>query len=209
MDPLTTVAILRGLTEVVPQLARWIGGDKAGAVADQAIDIARQVAGRDEPADALEAIRRDPQLQIQLQQAMTPLIIAQLEADARGLEIVNATMRAEFASQDDYVRRWRPYWGYMTARAWMLQIVMLAVVVVGAVVATIKGQATAVNALLDGAAALVGALTVQWGIALAVLGVSVAKRSQDKQVVAGQTPVPSALHMLMERMLHRPDPDRL
>lgn len=209
MDPLTTVAILRGLSEVVPQLARWIGGDKAGQVADQAIDIARQVAGRDVPADALEAIRRDPQLQIQLQQAMTPLIIAQLEADARELEIVNATIRSEYASGDDYVRRWRPYWGYMTARAWMLQIVMLAVVVVGAVIATVQGQAEAVNALMSGAAAIVGALTVQWGIALAVLGVSVAKRSQDKQVAAGQVPEHSPLAMLTERVLRRPEPDRL
>jgi len=34
----------------------------------------------------------------------------------------------------------------------------------------------------------VTALTPMWGIALAVLGVNVHKRSQDKQVAAGQAP---------------------
>lgn len=201
MEPLTTIAILRGLTEFVPHLARWIGGDKAGAVADQAIDIARQVTGQAEPPDALEAIRRDPQLQIQLQQAMTPVIIAQLEADARELESINATMRAEYASSDEYVRRWRPYWGYITARAWMLQIAMLAVVVIGAVIATVMGQTAAVDALLAGAATLVGALTVQWGIALTVLGVSVSKRTHDKCIAAGQPPPTGVIDLIAQRLI--------
>lgn len=200
MDPVSAIAILRGLTEFVPSLARWIGGDKAGKVADQAIDIARQVTGREEPPDALEAIRRDPQLQLQLQQAMTPVLIAELEADARELEAINATMRIEYASNDEYVRRWRPYWGYVTARAWMLQIGMLAVVVIGAVIATVNGETAAVDALLAGAATLVGALTVQWGIALTVLGVSVSKRSQDKCAAHGQTPPAGVIDLLAQRL---------
>lgn len=200
MEPVVTLALLRGLSEFVPTLARWIGGDKAGEVAEKAAEVARQVTGTADPMDALQQIRLDPQLQLQLQQALTPVILAQLDADARQLETVNATLRAEYASQDEYVRRWRPYWGYTTARAWMIQTAVIACAVIGAAVATVKGNAVAVTALLNGAADLIAALTVQWSIALAVLGVSVAKRSQDKQVAAGQVPAPGMLSVLMERL---------
>ena len=64
------------------------------------------------------------------------------------------------------MRRWRPIWGYVTAGP---------------------------NALLAGAAGLLGALAVQWSVALAVLGVNVAKRSEDKATQAGQTPAPGIL----------------
>jgi hypothetical protein len=52
--------------------------------------------------------------------------------------------------------------------------------IVYAMVATPEFAAELVNA--------VTALTPLWGIALAVLGINVAKRSQDKRIAAGQTP---------------------
>ena len=40
-------------------------------------------------------------------------------------------------------------------------------------------------------------LSVIWGVALSVLGINVAKRSQDKRVAAGQPPEPGLLDRLL------------
>lgn len=204
MDPVTAVTLLRGLSGIVPGLVRWVGGDKAGRVAEQAVQVAREVSGIDHPPDALEAIRRDPQLQIQLQQAMTPVIIAQMETEARELEIVNATMRAEFSSDDAFVRRWRPTFGYAVAISWIIQMVGIMVAIGYAVLHAPKEAGTIINAI----GAMSGALTLQWSVALAVLGISVHERSKDKQVRAGQQP-DSALGRIVERVLPRRDAERL
>lgn len=191
MEPMTMLAVARGLSEFVPGLVRWIGGDQAGDVAEQAVEVARRVTGADAPDDALEAIRRNPELQIQLQQAMNPIIIARLEADTRRLETVNATMRAEASSQDRYVRRWRPTFGYLVAVSWFIQMLAISIAVIKA--------PEQIGAIISNLAQL----TTMWGIALAVLGINVSKRSQDKQVAAGQSPPRGILQGIAERISAR------
>lgn len=203
MDPVTVMAVARGLTDFVPGLVRWIGGDKAGDVADKAVAVAREVTGAERPEDALTAIQQNPELQIKLQQAMAPIIVAEYEAETVRLQEIHQTYRGDVLSDDEYVRRWRPYWGYMTAKAWVIQICTLLLVVVGAVIAAMRGEDEAVIALLQGAGAVVSALTIQWGFALTVLGVAVNKRSHDKQVACGQQPTLGIFGALAERLLGR------
>lgn len=199
--PFPLIPIALGLAEFVPTIARWIGGDDAGDIAGKAVDVAKKVAGVEDPDDALEKIRRDPELQIRYQRAMAPVVIAQMEADTRKLEAVNATMRAESASRDVYVRRWRPTWGYVTAAAWALQAVAVFVVAAGAVWATFDGvEPELIAALFDGLAGLIGAMTAVWTIALGVLGINVAKRTEDKRVAAGAEPSRSILGAVAERI---------
>jgi len=168
MDPIT---IALGLAQFVPGLIRWIGGDdaeKAAKVADQVVGVARTVTGKTGGEDALAAIKADPALALQLQQAWLAHEVELSREETRQLAEINATMRAESASDDRYVRRWRPTFGYAVALTWTAT--MLAVSW-----AVIAEPAQAPNII----AALVNTSPI-WGIALGVLGVAVVKRSHDK-----------------------------
>lgn len=81
---------------------------------------------------------------------------------------INESLRTEVRSEDAYVRRWRPTFGYAVALTWTATM--------GAVSWAIIADPAQAPAII---AALVNTSPI-WGIALGVLGVSVVKRSQDK-----------------------------
>lgn len=188
MDPITIMAIARAATEFVPGLARWLGGDRAGDVAQQVADVAKGVAGLADPQLAIETIRANGELQVKLQQALAPVLIAEYEAETRRLEAVNATMRAEYAGGDKYVSRWRPTLGYAVTFSWTVQMVALSWVIV----AKPEHAGPLITAL--------GGLSVMWSVALGVLGVGITARSRDKQVAAGQEPPAGILGALAARI---------
>ncbi|KIL97494.1 hypothetical protein CCC_00555 [Paramagnetospirillum magnetotacticum MS-1] len=168
MDPIT---IALGLAQFVPGLIRWIGGEdaeKAAKVADQVVGVARTVTGKSGGEDALAAVKADPALALQLQQAWMAHEIELSREETRQLAEINATMRAEAASEDNYVRRWRPTFGYAVALTWTATM--------GAVSWAIITEPAQAPSII---AALVNTSPI-WGIALGVLGVAVVKRSQDK-----------------------------
>ncbi|WP_325894028.1 3TM-type holin [Grimontia sp. NTOU-MAR1] len=103
---------------------------------------------------------------------------AALESEERKLAMTTqaATQQAELASNDAYVRRWRPTFGYAMCLAWSLLFFGLAY----ALVCHPTQAAALVNAVV--------ALTPLFTVALAVLGISIHKRSQDKQVAKGLSP---------------------
>ncbi|MCK5295496.1 MAG: ribokinase [Alphaproteobacteria bacterium] len=97
------------------------------------------------------------------------------EASMETLRQINETFRAETRSDDAFVRRWRPTFGYAVAIAW---------------VATMGAASYSVIATPDKAPAIISALVNTapiWGVALGVLGVSVVKRSHDKTIESGQS----------------------
>ncbi|MBI5162456.1 MAG: ribokinase [Magnetospirillum sp.] len=96
--------------------------------------------------------------------------LAELDSEdyRQTLAQVNATFRAEVRSDDAYVRRWRPTFGYAVAATWSATMGAMAWAVVAA-----PAQAPTIIAAMVNTAPI-------WGIALAVLGISVVKRSQDK-----------------------------
>ncbi|CAA7613094.1 conserved membrane hypothetical protein [Candidatus Terasakiella magnetica] len=176
MDPIT---IALGLAQVVPGLIRWISGDdrsKAACVAEQAIGVAKAVTGRDSGEAALAAVQADPVLALRIQQAWQGHELALVQEETRQLAEINATMRVEAASGDAYVRRWRPTFGYAVAATWTATM--------GAVAWAIIAQPLQAPAIIT---ALVNTSPI-WGIALAVLGVSVVKRSHDKATASGLPP---------------------
>ena len=171
MDPIT---IALGLAQFVPGLIRWISGDdssKAASVADQVIGVARTVTGKANGGDALAAIKADPALALQLQQSWLAHDLALSQDETRQLAEINATMRAEAASGDRYVRCWRPTFGYAVALTWTATMVAVSWLIIAE-----PAQAPAVIAALVNTSPI-------WGIALSVLGVSVVKRSQDKALI--------------------------
>jgi len=179
------VPALMALGQLVPGLLRWVGSDKAADVADQAVAVARQVTGADDDNAALAALQSSPELLLQYQQAMNTVLLAQLDAECRQLESVNATMRSEAASADPYVRRARPTFLYAMALTWTAQTLGL--------IAAVLLQPSLGAALLQAAADL----TTLWGIALTVVGVAVKARSDDKARALGQD-VPTALQSVSQ-----------
>lgn len=85
------------------------------------------------------------------------------------MEQVNTSLRAEIASEDKYVRRMRPTFGYLMAITWAAQMLAIAYVIV---------FETAQAGVVMGAMASLSAI---WAVGLSVLGIYVYKRSEDKK----------------------------
>ncbi|HPQ50311.1 MAG: ribokinase [Alphaproteobacteria bacterium] len=82
---------------------------------------------------------------------------------------VNESLRAEISSNDPYVRRMRPTFGYIIALTWGVQMMSLAYVVV---------FDTAQASIVIDAVAELGTI---WAVGLSVLGIYVYKRSEEKK----------------------------
>ncbi len=170
---------------VAPMIGTLIGGPIGSAVGG----MVASVLGVENTPEAISyALQNNPDALIKLKQLEFDNQVqlknlafkhAELESDERqfNLQQQHATMQTELASNDAYVRRWRPTFGYAMCLAWCLLFFGLAF----AMVFHPNNAADLVNSIV--------ALTPLFGIALSVLGISIHKRSLDKQTQAGKTPV--------------------
>lgn len=189
---------LKGVvSKAAPLLGTLLGGPAGGAVGA----LVSQALGADDdsPEAVHRALQQDPQALVRIRELeMThaaELRRMVIDAETQRLGEVNQTMRAEAASTDAYVRRWRPTFGYAVALTWVLQT---AGIVAGVIYAITKPDQA--DNIIRAVSDLAGALALQWSVALAVLGINVSKRSQDKQVLAGQTPQAGLLGALAQRI---------
>lgn len=107
----------------------------------------------------------------------------EIEAGERRESIaqINESLRAEVASNDPYVRRMRPTFGYIIAVTWAAQMLAIAYVIV---------FETPQAALVIEAVQSLGTI---WAVGLSVLGIYVYKRSEEKRMdVFSPPPVPPA-----------------
>lgn len=105
------------------------------------------------------------------------------------LSEINQSMRAETASDDAYVRRMRPTFGYLMAITWAAQMMGLAYVVV---FRTERAQE-----VLEG----MESLSTIWAVGLSVLGVYVYKRSEEKKA-----PFVAAAKAVVQKVTASPKP---
>jgi hypothetical protein len=84
---------------------------------------------------------------------------------------VNQSMRAEIKSEDAYIRRMRPTFGYVMALSWAAQMLGVAYIMIFK-----TNDAIIVISAIE-------SLGTIWAVALSVLGVYVYKRSEDKKIV--------------------------
>ncbi len=99
--------------------------------------------------------------------------IAELKAREyeTAMEEINQSIRAEVASEDIYVRRMRPTFGYLMAITWAVQMLGLAYVL------TFKTErAPEVLSSME-------SLSTIWAVGLSVLGIYVYKRSEEKKIL--------------------------
>ncbi|MFI9653049.1 3TM-type holin [Guyparkeria halopsychrophila] len=163
--------------KAAPLVGTALGGAPGAAIGG----LVASVLGVDnDPTAVARAIEADPQALERIKQMeidhREELTRMHLQAETTRLAEVNQTMRAEAGSDDPYVRRWRPTFGYLTALSWATLVTAIA----WSIAFEPKHAGTV--------AQIVSAVTPMFGVALAVLGINVSKRSQDKQVAAGQQP---------------------
>lgn len=88
------------------------------------------------------------------------------------LSETHQNIRAELSSEDPYVRRMRPTFGYLMAFTWAVQMMGLSYVIVF--------QTARAGVVLDA----MGSLSAIWAVALSVMGIYVYKRSEDKKLTS-------------------------
>lgn len=149
-----------------PMLGSLLGGPAGGAVAGM---VASALGCEPTPA-AISAAAADPKSAIKLRELelahAQELQRMSLDAASTDLAQVNETMRAETKSDDGFTRRWRPFWGYMSAIGFFLQVGAVSWVMVSG------GDPALINSL--------GQLSVFWTVPLAVVGVTAYGRSREK-----------------------------
>ena len=181
MSLTAAMAIAMGLGKVIPSIVGLIKGDKAEKTATDLLDIAKDITGQSDPQEAVNSITADPELQAKMSDRYVDYLISREQEESKRLESVNTTIRAEVASKDSYNARWRSTYGYCVSFTWTLFFIGFVVISGYAVIKT-PTQATLIIGALAG---LISSTMPLWGIALGILGVSVYKRSQDKQTSVG------------------------
>lgn len=119
-----------------------------------------------------EAFKNGQVSQEQLVEANRHLeVLAQLEneTDKVALAQINESLRAEVASNDIYVRRMRPTFGYLIALTWAAQMFALAWVIIFE-----TDKADLVIKSME-------SLGTIWAVGLSVMGIYVYKRSEEKK----------------------------
>lgn len=99
------------------------------------------------------------------------LAVLRSEEIRENIAEVNASLRAEILSQDKFVRRMRPTFGYIMALSWVAQMFEIAYIIIFDPVRA--GE-------IIGA---MGSLSAIWTVGLSVLGIYVYKRSEDKKIL--------------------------
>lgn len=180
---------------VAPAIAIALGGPAAGAAVKFLGDkfLGNPNASEEEitnaiaqatPADLIKLKELDQQFLLEQVKLKVQSEQNNLQADSQQLETVNQTIRAEYASNDNFTRRWRPTWGYVMAFTWAVTFLGITFSILYSVIKAPQHASIIINAI----AAYISSMSLLWGIALTVLGVNIQARTKDKQTAAGYSP---------------------
>tara|TARA_B100001094_G_C17695110_1_gene559893 strand:- start:3 stop:449 length:447 start_codon:yes stop_codon:yes gene_type:complete len=89
--------------------------------------------------------------------------------DSEKIKQINTSLQTEILSQDKYVRRMRPTFGYIMAISWFIQMTIIAI----SVITNPQISGEIISSFAE--------LSVMWSVGLSVLGVYVYKRSGEKK----------------------------
>lgn len=131
--------------------------------------------------DALSGGAIPPEQLAEANRHAETLAMMQAEETKAAYTQVNESLRAEVASEDAYVRRMRPTFGYLMAMTWAAQMTALAYVIMFR-----TEQAHLVLEAME-------SLGTIWAVGLSVLGIYVYKRSEDKKIGSAGAVIPQIL----------------
>ena len=121
--------------------------------------------------DALARGQITPEQAAEANRHAEAMAMMQAEEVKSAYQQVNESLRAEVASEDAYVRRMRPTFGYLMAITWAAQMTAIAYVI------TFRtDKASVVLQAMESLSAI-------WAVGLSVLGIYVYKRSEEKKTV--------------------------
>jgi len=166
------------LAKFAPDAIKFFVKKKNVAEAASAVvETAKRITGADSEDAIVRAMENDPEL---LKSFLTDVQISLNENETKRFETYHETLRREIASTDRFCRWMRPVFGYSVAAQVNLLIILIFTVVFKAVF-----WGGDLNAIGDAIAKISGLLFPVLSIELAVLGVYIKKRSDDKQLNAG------------------------
>lgn len=119
--------------------------------------------------EALSLGQISPEQMIEANRHVEKLAEIELRRFETTLAEINQSLRAEVASEDKYVRRMRPTFGYLMAATWAAQMFGVAYIIVF--------RTEEASLVLEA----VESLSMIWTVGLSVLGIYVYKRSEDKR----------------------------
>jgi len=96
------IPIVAALVQYAPVLAGLLGGPKAADMANEVVNIAKQVTGTTDPDDALAGIQADPELAVRFKTAVmdNELALAKLAAEGRKTELDHSATIAQVDQAD-------------------------------------------------------------------------------------------------------------
>lgn len=164
MDPIT---IAMGLAQFVPQIAKWVtGSDKAGEVAQKAIDIAKSVTGAQTGDEAVKALQANPDLVLQYRKAVLDQEVSFQALAVQNAGDINKTMQAEAASEHWPSYSWRPAIGFSFALLAIIGGLTSAIAYIGVMFFAVKPDVLSyLPAMLGAEAAIMATMAPVLGVA--------------------------------------------
>lgn len=133
-------------------------------------------ASLDKLGEMLNAGRISPEQMAEANRHAEKLAEMRMSEQQAAYEQVNESLRAEVTSNDKYVRRMRPTFGYLMAFTWAVQMLAIAYVIIFRTPDT----AYVLQAMES--------LGMVWMIGLSILGVYAYRRGGDKRALFTRTP---------------------
>ncbi len=157
----------------LPVIVRALSGALA-TLDNPAAQVASKSLG--DVGDALIQGHITPEQAAEANRHAEAIAMMQAEETKAAYEQVNQSLRAEVSSDDAYVRRMRPTFGYLMAITWAAQMMALAYVI------TFRTEkASVVLQAME-------SLSTIWAVGLSVLGIYVYKRSEEKKITTNFLP---------------------
>lgn len=170
----------QAIAKTSPLLGSILGGP-VGAVASAAGSLIASFLGVEPKPEAVsEAIKNNPEVLLRLkelelrhQEALLSWQTKQIEAETARITAVNLTMQKETEAEKWPQYSWRPFWGFISALAFLGTVLLVGILAYRAV---IKGDLAAINMIPQ----MITSLTTLFAIPGAILGVSAWYRGKEK-----------------------------
>ena len=172
--PLPLIPLALSLAQFAPKLVGWLAGDKAEAVSEQVVEVAKAVTGFQDAQQAVDAINASPELQLKFQEQAVNLELGLEREFTQQMAIVNQTMQVEAQSEHVLQWIWRPLWGVISAASFLIVCIFVCFLGYRAI---IEKDPTAFGAI----PLIIGAFTTLFGVPGAILGISAWGRNKLKE----------------------------
>lgn len=111
--PLPLLAMSLAAKFLPSLIGKLTGSDRAEEVAENVVNMATRITGKEDVSEATKVLEANPQLALEYQQGLHNYELSIEQEHTRKLEIVNSTMQAEAVSGSWAQRGWRPFNGFL------------------------------------------------------------------------------------------------